>query len=104
MPSGDTPKSPDYVGAAKEQGKQNLLAAVQTGFMNNPNINNPYGSQTVKWSKTGGTKGKFVGTGKNKKWVARIVFGRKKTHLGYFINEIEAHNAYQDALKNPTNI
>ena len=33
-----------------------------------------------------------------RKWVARIVFKRKRLHLGYFINEIDAHNAYQKKL------
>ena len=76
MSGGSSPAAPDYIGAAKEQGKQNLLAAVQTGFLNNPNISNPYGEQNVTWSQTGGsaatkaTKGHYVGTGKNKKWVA----------------------------------
>jgi hypothetical protein len=75
MSAGSSPAAPNYVGAAKEQGKQNLLAAVQTGFLNNPNISNPYGEQSVSWEQVGGTaatkatKGHYVGTGKNKKWV-----------------------------------
>jgi len=28
------------------------------------------------------------------KWVAQITVGRKKTHIGYFDSEIEAHTAY----------
>lgn len=37
-----------------------------------------------------------------KKWQSRIVVKRKINHLGYFENEIDAHNAYQKALKNLT--
>jgi hypothetical protein len=76
MPSGSAPKSPDYVGAAKEQGIANVLAALQTAVANNPDVNNPYGDQTVTWEDVPGTKaqpatkGHFVGKGKNKKWVA----------------------------------
>ena len=33
------------------------------------------------------------------KWVAKIWVNGKKKHLGYFINEYDAHLAYQKALK-----
>lgn len=33
------------------------------------------------------------------KWRATIVINYKKVHLGYFDNELDAHNAYQDKLK-----
>jgi hypothetical protein len=46
---GSAPAAPDYVGAAKAQGQSNLLAAIQTAFANNPNVNNPYGTQKVSW-------------------------------------------------------
>jgi len=75
MPGGDTPKSPDYVGAAKAQGDANLAVALQNAIANNPNVNNPFGSQEVTWGKVGGTKAQkavpahWEGTGKNKKWV-----------------------------------
>lgn len=36
---------------------------------------------------------------KSKKWHASISTNRKTKHLGYFINEIDAHNTYQEALK-----
>lgn len=45
---------------------------------------------------------KYVGVGfieKSKKWKSRIVFKGKRVHLGTFKNEIDAHNAYQNALK-----
>lgn len=44
------PKPPDYVGAAREQGIQNLEAARATGRMSNPNVTTPYGTQTVTWN------------------------------------------------------
>ena len=46
---------------------------------------------------------KHVGIYWNKaasKWRAQIVINRKKKHLGYFVDEIQASNAYQKALKN----
>jgi hypothetical protein len=46
-----TPPVPDYIGAAKEQGKQNLEAAKQSNFMSNPNMITPFGNQTVTYSK-----------------------------------------------------
>ena len=33
------------------------------------------------------------------KWLAKIIINRKRTCLGYHHNEIDAHNAYQDKLK-----
>ncbi len=36
---------------------------------------------------------------KLKKWKATIWINRKNKHLGYFDNEIDAHNAYQKKLK-----
>ena len=42
--------APDYVGAAQATGASNLAAAVASGHINNPNVVNPYGSQTVTWN------------------------------------------------------
>lgn len=36
------------------------------------------------------------------KWAARIVFNRKRIHLGYYVNEYDAHLAYQKKLKEIT--
>lgn len=36
----------------------------------------------------------------HKKWQSRIVVKRKRKHLGYYDNEIDAHHAYQTALNN----
>ena len=44
------PPTPDYVGAAKEQGRQNLTAAQQGAVLSNPNMYTPYGTQTVTYS------------------------------------------------------
>jgi len=44
----------------------------------------------------------YVGVNWNKekkKWRSEIYSNKKHHHLGYFINEIDAYNAYQEALK-----
>ena len=43
------PPAPDYAGAAQAQGAANVEAAQLSGYMSNPNINSPYGNQTVTW-------------------------------------------------------
>ena len=48
--SASAPPAPDYIGAAKEQGTQNLLAAKQSNVMSNPNMYTPFGNQTVTYS------------------------------------------------------
>jgi hypothetical protein len=47
--SPSAPATPDYVGAAQATGAANLEAAIASGHINNPNVVNPYGSQTVTW-------------------------------------------------------
>lgn len=49
MGSSKAPPAPDYVGAANAQGAANLEAAIATGQINNPNVVNPYGQQSVTW-------------------------------------------------------
>lgn len=49
---GDAPDAPDYAAAAKAQGQANLEAARATAKLNNPNIINPYGTQTVAYGGT----------------------------------------------------
>jgi hypothetical protein len=44
------PPTPDYVGAAKQQGVDNLAAAKQSNLMSNPNMYTPFGNQTVSYS------------------------------------------------------
>jgi hypothetical protein len=48
--SAATPPTPDYVGAAKQQGIDNLAAAKQSNLMSNPNMYTPFGTQTVSYS------------------------------------------------------
>mgnify|MGYP003648773144 CR=1 FL=1 len=46
---------------------------------------------------------KYVGVSwfnRDSKWVAGIKINGKRKHIGYFTNEIDASNAYQEALKN----
>ncbi len=44
------PPAPDYEGAAKAQGASNVQTARVQGQINNPNIVNPYGTQTTTWN------------------------------------------------------
>ena len=44
--SAPPPPAPDYRGAAAEQGAANKEAAIAAARLNNPNVNNPYGTQT----------------------------------------------------------
>jgi hypothetical protein len=48
------PASPDYIAAAREQGNQNILAALASASLQTPNVNSPYGS--VSWQYTGGSQ------------------------------------------------
>ena len=45
------PATPDYAAAATAQGAANLQSGLQTAYLGNPNITNPYGKQTVTWEK-----------------------------------------------------
>lgn len=47
------PPTPDYKGAAVAQGAANVDAARASSKLSNPNINNPYGSQTVTYGAGG---------------------------------------------------
>lgn len=47
----DAPQPPNYVAASREQGAQNINAAVASGVMGHPDQVNPLGSQS--WSQTG---------------------------------------------------
>lgn len=42
----DPPPAPDYAGAAQAQGQANVETAQATSRLNNPNVVNPYGTQT----------------------------------------------------------
>jgi hypothetical protein len=45
------PPPPDYAAAATAQGVANKEAALATGQISNPNVKNPYGTQTVTYEK-----------------------------------------------------
>ena len=51
--TGGNVASPDYVGAANAQGAANSQAALDSSKLSNPNINTPYGSQTVQYGLDG---------------------------------------------------
>lgn len=46
------PPSPDFTGAAQAQGQANLASGLQSAQLSNPNINSPYGTQTVTYDGT----------------------------------------------------
>ena len=48
--SASAPPAPDYIGAAKQQGIDNLASAKQSNIMSNPNMYTPFGNQTVTYS------------------------------------------------------
>jgi hypothetical protein len=51
------------------------------------------------------TTSKYIGVGwskVHKKWRAQIVINKERKYLGCFINELDAHYAYQTALKELT--
>lgn len=43
---GGAPEAPDYVGAAREQGRANVDAAIAQSMLNNPNRRTPFGNLT----------------------------------------------------------
>lgn len=45
------PPAPDLIGSAREQGVANVEAARTQARLNNPNVVNPYGTQSVTWGK-----------------------------------------------------
>ena len=51
--TGGNVASPDYIGAANAQGAANSQAALDSSKLSNPNINTPYGSQTVQYGLDG---------------------------------------------------
>jgi hypothetical protein len=52
--SSSAPKSPDYAAQAVAQGAANKETAIASSQLNNPNVVNPYGTQT--WTTPGSTK------------------------------------------------
>ena len=53
-----------------------------------------------KWRKNPASRYVGVSWAKpNKRWKATILINSKQKFLGYFMNEIDAHNSYQDKLK-----
>lgn len=47
------PPAPDYVGAATAQGVANDKTALSNSSLGNPNVTNPYGTQSVNYTQTG---------------------------------------------------
>lgn len=57
MSKPDAPDPPDYAGAAREQGENNLEAAIATALLSNPNVIGPNGSRTVSFGPPAATFG-----------------------------------------------
>ena len=58
-----TPKPPapiDYTAAATAQGQANLASALQTSYLSNPNIVNPYGSSTTTFGEARDASGNVI--------------------------------------------
>lgn len=58
-----TPKPPapiDYAAAAASQGQANLASALQTSYLSNPNIVNPYGSSTTTFGQARDASGNVI--------------------------------------------
>lgn len=66
---------------------ENLEIVTQRENSNKKHLNSSSKYVGVTWCKT-----------KNK-WISRITIGAKTLHLGCFMTEIEAHNAYKNKLK-----
>jgi hypothetical protein len=75
--------------------------------VNNDKLNNRVDNlqlTTARHNSSKDRKGKSKYTGvcwdkNSKKWMARIRLNGKQNYLGLFANEIDAHNAYQNKLK-----
>lgn len=50
----DPPAPPDYTGLAKQQGQDNIKAALIQSRLSNPNVINPMGTRTVTWGNGAG--------------------------------------------------
>lgn len=79
------PSSPDFNAAAAQQGQANIDAAKITNKMNNPNVVNPYGTQTVTY----GTS--FDQQGYDKA-------------MGQYDQDLAKYNALQQQNTNPNEI
>jgi hypothetical protein len=67
-------------------------------------VSNRYNSSKDKFR--GNHASKFIGVWRNKslnKWGARIRFNNRRYHLGYYIKEEDASNAYKEALSHINN-
>jgi hypothetical protein len=76
-------------------------ASVNTGLrLATPSQNTANTQKTLYRNKKTHSKYKGVTWHKqHKKWMAQIICNRKRTHLGYFIDEKEAAKAYNTAAK-----
>ena len=94
----------DHFGDRPRNGRK-----LQVDHKDSNNINNNIANlqlltnreNTSKYHKTQKETSEYIGVHWNRgrnKWIAKIVIDEKSVHLGYFINEFNAHLAYQKAL------
>lgn len=105
------PKAPDYAAAAVAQGQANLESARATAKLNNPNIINPYGTQTVTY----GGEPTFDAQGYDKAYkqyeadlasynanpYAGNSFGGNAIGLGYGVGGLGGRGSQQQAKPRP---
>ena len=108
MAGGSSPKPPDYIGAAKQQGIYNLLSAIQTGIANNPTIYNPYGTQQTTWSFKKDKDGNITqATPTVRQKLSRnqqqLLNKSEQAKLNLANNSINSSKAIQRATANPLN-
>ncbi len=96
----------DAFGTAKRNGRKLQVDHIDNNKQNN-RINNLQlltpRQNITKYHQQRKTSSKYTGVywdKKSNKWRAYITHKKKRTYLGYFTDEYEAHLAYQKALEN----
>lgn len=93
-----------FMGHVQEKYKT-VVDHIDNDKTNNKLINLQLITQRKNASKNRSGTSKFTGVcfkKANKKWLSSIQINGKTKHLGYYDNEIDAHNAYQEKLKQIT--
>jgi hypothetical protein len=98
-----TPPVPDYLAAAKEQGKQNLEAAQTSSRLSNPNMVTPFGTQTITYGQPTFDEARYNTDLANYQQKAKNI-NRNAFYQSGTTDEGNKYNyfddaAYQDALK-----
>lgn len=92
-----TPCGHELVVNHKDNFKQNNKASNLELVSNRQNTNQSHLKTTSKYVGVSWHK-------KSKKWIVRIRHGRKQKYLGTYLNEIDAHNVYENYFQKTINI